>query len=63
MDNIHRTCNVYVYIYSILFGYLYSVIRINVVECFFANPSQNWTIQRFARVAEKERTQQKKYKI
>ena len=44
-------------LYSILFGYLYAVIRINVVECFFDNPSRNWTFQRFARVAEKERTQ------
>ena len=27
---------------------------------FIANPSQNWTFQRFASVAEKERTQRKK---
>ena len=50
----------YIYIYSIVFcGYYYSVIRINVVE-FIANPSRNWTFQRFARVAEKERTQRNK---
>ena len=29
----------------------------------FANPSRNWTFQRFARVSEKERTQRKKLKI
>ena len=46
--------------YSIVFlGYSYAVIRINVVEL-IANPSRNWTFQRFARVAEKEITQRNK---
>ena len=30
---------------------------------FIAKPSRNWTFQRFARVAEKERTQRNKLKI
>ena len=30
---------------------------------FIANPSRNWTFQRFARVAEKERTQRNKLRI
>ena len=30
---------------------------------FFANPSRSWTFQRFAMVAEKERTQRNKLKI
>ena len=30
---------------------------------FIANPSRNWTFQRIARVAEKERTQRNKLKI
>ena len=37
------------------------LILINVVE-FIANPGRNWTFQRFARVAEKERTQRNKLK-
>ena len=54
---------IYTDIYSIVFlGRWYAVIRINVVE-FIANPSRNWTFQRFARVAEKERTQRNKLKI
>ena len=61
-------CHIYIYIYIyiyvdiysiVLCGYSHAVIRFNVAV-FIANPSRNWTFQRFASVAEKERTQRNK---
>ena len=48
-----------IYLVYYFIGYLYAVIGINVVV-FIANPSRNRTFQRFAMVAEKEKTQRNK---
>ena len=55
----------YTYIYINIYIYIYIYSNMNseskLLNC--ANPRRNWAFQRFARVAEKERTQRNKMKI
>ena len=52
--------SIYLVQYS-FYGYLYALLE-SMLLSVIANPSRNWTFQRFAMVAEKERTQRKKKK-
>ena len=51
------------YLFSIVFFYICMPLIESKLLSFIANSSRNWTFQRFARVAEKERTQRNKIKI
>ena len=44
----------FVYIYIVFFLDICMPLLESMLLSVFANPSQNWTFQRFARVAEKE---------
>ena len=50
-------------IHSIVFFYISMPLLESMLLSVFANPSRNWTFQRFAMVAAKERTQRNKLKI